>query len=154
MRAASILRTRFLGLNVILACALTQGQQGMLITTNEIDVLIVVNKGAAVSKISAAQLRDIFTGATSRLDDGTRAVPVLLKGGPAHEVFLRKHVGEQPEEFRTRWRKAVFTGQGSMPKEFDSEAALLEYVARTPGAIGYVSRVSGDGSVKVLAVLP
>ena len=154
MRAASILRTRFLGLNVILACALTQGQQGMLITTNEIDVLIVVNKKVAVSEISSAQLRDIFTGATSRLDDRTRAVPVLLKGGPAHEVFLRKHVGEQPEEFRTRWRKAVFTGQGSMPKEFDSEAALLEYVARTPGAIGYVSRVNGDGSVKVLAVLP
>jgi hypothetical protein len=61
---------------------------------------------------------------------------VILKGGPVHEVFLKKHVGVPPEEFRAQWRKAVFTGQGTMPKTFDSEAALLEYVASTPGALG------------------
>jgi ABC-type phosphate transport system substrate-binding protein len=77
---------------------------------------------------------------------------VILKGGPAHEVFLSHHIGENPDEFRTRWRKAVFTGQGAMPKEFNSERALLEYVAATPGAIGYVSRVTADNPVKVLTV--
>jgi hypothetical protein len=43
-----------------------------------------------------------------------------------------------------------------MPKEFNSEGALLEYVAQTPGAIGYVSRVSEGGSVtvRVLTVSP
>jgi hypothetical protein len=51
---------------------------------------------------------------------------VTLKGGPVNEVFLHHHIRDNPEEFRTRWRKAVFTGQGSMPKEFGSEAALLD----------------------------
>jgi hypothetical protein len=64
-----------------------------------------------------------------------------LKGGAVHEVFLKNHVGERPEDFRAQWRKAVFTGQGAMPKVCDSESALIEYVAATPGAIGYASRI-------------
>jgi hypothetical protein len=70
-----------------------------------------------------------------------------------HEVFLKNHVGESPDEFRARWRKAVFTGQGAMPKAFDSEAALIEYVAATPGALGYVSHVSPRDDIKCLGVI-
>lgn len=97
-------------------------------------------------------MRAIFIGAQSQFADGTRAVPIVLKGGPVHEVFLRNHIRENPDEFRVRWRKMVFTGQGAMPKEFSSEAALLEYVVATPGAIGYVSRLSDPNAVQVLAV--
>jgi ABC-type phosphate transport system substrate-binding protein len=143
MRANRKTRAYLLGLAAILTCATARAQ----------DVIIVTCKDTTVSQITASQLRDIFTGTRSRFDDGTRAIPVVLKGGPAHEVFLRKHIGEAPDEFRTRWRKAVFIGQGSMPKEFTSEAALLDYIAVTPGAIGYVSRV-GQDSVKVLTVSP
>ncbi|MBZ5685135.1 MAG: substrate-binding domain-containing protein [Acidobacteriia bacterium] len=117
------------------------------------DVVIVANRSVVASQISEAQLREIFTGVRSRLNDGTRTVPVLLKGGAVHEVFLHHYVRDNPEEFRTRWHKAVFTGQGSMPKEFGSEAELLNYVEATPGAIGYVSRVNEKNSVKVLRVL-
>ena len=130
------------GLLALLFCRPLQAQ----------DVLIVLNKDTAMSHLSTAQLRDIFTGARSRFDDGSRAVPVLLKGGPTHEVFLHHYLGETPDEFRVRWRKAVFTGQGSMPKEFNSEAELLDYVAATHGAIGYVSRVADANAVKVLVI--
>ena len=103
-------------------------------------------------QFSRHQLRDIFTGARTRFGDGNRAVPVLLKGGPVHEVFLSQIVGDDPDEFRVRWRRAVFTGQGAMPKEFQSEAGVLGYVAATPGAIGYVIRVPDSNAVKVLTV--
>jgi len=118
------------------------------------DVVIVANKGVSASSISVAQLQDIFIGVRTRLSDGSKVVPVVLKGGPAHEVFLRKHVGDNPDEFRARWRKAVFTGQASMLKECNTEKQLLEYVATTPGAIGYATRVSQTDDVKVLAVSP
>jgi len=130
-------------MGIAFACVAARGQ----------DVVIVANRSVFASQINEAQLRQIFTGVRSRLNDGTRTVPVLLKGGPAHEVFLHNYVRNSPEEFRTRWRKAVFTGQGSMPKEFGSEAELLDYVEATPGAIGYVSRVNEKNSVKVLRVL-
>ncbi len=117
------------------------------------DVVLVANKGVQVSEISNADLRAIFLGTRTRFADGSHAVPVTLKGGPAHEVFLKNHVGEGPEEFRSQWRKVVFTGQGAMPKAFDSESALIEYVAATPGAVGYVSRISPQNRVKLLAAV-
>jgi ABC-type phosphate transport system substrate-binding protein len=117
------------------------------------DVVLVANLGVQVSEIRAADLRAIFMGATTRFADGTHAVPVTLKGGPAHEVFLKNHVGESPGESRAQWRKAVFTGQGAMLKAFDSESALIEYVAATPGALGYVSRISPQDKVKCLAAV-
>jgi hypothetical protein len=73
---------------------------------------------------------------------------VVLRGGPAHEVFVERYCDETPAEFRAQWRKAAFTGQGNMPRAFDSESALLRYVAETPGAIGYVSRFSPQDNVK------
>lgn len=142
MRILDSMRWCLLGLWLIVASGAGTAQ----------DVMIVAHRQVAVSTITETQLHDIFTGAKSRFPDGTRAVPVLLKGGPAHEVFLHRHVGETPDEFRARWRKAVFTGQGSMPKECPTEAALLEYVAATPGAIGYVSRVPDPDAVKVLQI--
>ncbi len=39
-----------------------------------------------------------------------------------------------------------------MPKMFDSEAALVEYVAATPGAIGYVSKGTDHEKAKTLAI--
>jgi hypothetical protein len=117
------------------------------------DVVLVANKGVKISEITDADLRGIFMGTRTRFADGSHAVPVTLKGGPAHEVFLRNHLSEGPEEFRSQWRKVVFTGQGAMPKAFDSEAALIEYVANTPGAVGYVSRISSQVDVKQLVTV-
>ena len=117
------------------------------------DVVLVANKGVQISEITNADLHGIFMGTKTRFADASHAVPVTLRGGPVHEVFLKNHVGESPEEFRAEWRKMVFTGQGAMPKAFDSESALIEYVAATPGAIGYVSRISLQDGVKVLAAV-
>jgi ABC-type phosphate transport system substrate-binding protein len=117
------------------------------------DVVLVANKKVQISEIRAADVRAIFTGAKTRFADGSHAVPVTLKGGAVHEVFLKNHVGESPDEFRAQWRKAVFTGQGAMPKAFDSESALIEYVATTPGALGYVSRIPPLDKVKCLAAV-
>jgi hypothetical protein len=46
----------------------------------------------------------------------------------------------------------VFTGKGSMPKSFASDAEILKYVAKTPGAIGYVSAGADAAGVKKIAV--
>jgi ABC-type phosphate transport system substrate-binding protein len=115
--------------------------------------VLVANKSVKISEITNADLRAIFIGTKTRFADGSHAVPVTLKGGPAHEVFLKHYVGENPEEFRSQWRKLVFTGQGAMPRAFGSESALIEYVADTPGALGYASRISSHDNVKLLAAV-
>ncbi len=117
------------------------------------DVVFIANKDVRISQIKASDLHAIFTGEKTRFADGSHAVPVILKGGPVHEVFLKNYCDETPNEFRAQWQKAVFTGQGSMPRAFDSEAALIDYVAQTPGALGYVSHFSPHDGVKALTAL-
>jgi hypothetical protein len=39
-----------------------------------------------------------------------------------------------------------------MPREFASEAAMLEFIAATPGAIGYVSRIPDPNAVTMVSI--
>ena len=115
------------------------------------EVAVVVNPNIKISEVSSNDIRDVFNGEKSALA-GVHVVPVTLKGGPAHVLFLKTHVGKSDSAFRASWRSLVFTGQGSMPKTFDTDAALMDYVAATPGAIGYVSRPASGDKVKMLVV--
>jgi TonB family protein len=48
------------------------------------------------------------------------------------------------------YRSLVFTGRGSMPRTLDSDEAVVAYVAKTRGAIGYVSRGTNAEGVRTL----
>ena len=113
---------------------------------------IVANPGVKGTEISKADLRDIFSGSSSTFKDGSHAVPVTLKAGAVHDEFLKTYVGKTDSGYRAAWRMLVFTGQGSMPKTLDSDAQVIEYVANTPGAIGYVSKAAVSEKVKTLIV--
>jgi len=133
----------FLFFWLFLACGVAKAQ----------DVVIVANKSVKASDVNSDEIKDVFDGDKSALKDGSHVTPVTLKGGPVHEAFLKKYEGKGDAAYRAAWRSLVFTGQGSMPKTFDTEAALVDYVAATPGAIGYVSAgAATHEGVKILAV--
>jgi hypothetical protein len=77
---------------------------------------------------------------------------VLLKSGSAHDEFLSEYVGKNDTAFRASWRSLVFSGQATMPKSLDSEAAVVEYVAHNAGAVGYIGKATPHDGVKVLSV--
>ena len=114
--------------------------------------LVIANPSVKSSDVSKSDLRDVFTGAASSFKDGSHVTPVLLKAGAANDEFLSAYVGKADGPFKAGWRSLVFSGQAAMPKSLDSEAALVEYVAATPGAIGYVTESTAHGKVKTLAV--
>ncbi len=77
---------------------------------------------------------------------------MLAKGGPAHEAFLKEYLGKSDSALQAFYRSLVFTGKGSMPKALASDADMVAYVARTKGAIGYVSSAANTNGVKTLEV--
>jgi len=115
-------------------------------------VVVIANNSVSANEISRYDLRDLFTGAASSVKGGTNVSPVLLKGGPTHEEFLNLYVGKSDAAFRAGWRSLLFSGQSTMPRTFDSDAEIVEYVARTHGAVGYISRSSSHTGVKTLVV--
>ena len=112
--------------------------------------LIIANPGVKSTDASKADLKEIFSGTATTLRDGSHVTPILLKAGPANDAFLLTYIGKSDAAFRASWRSLVFSGQATMPKSLDTEAAVVEYVARTPRAIGYISRNTPHEGVKVL----
>jgi hypothetical protein len=115
-------------------------------------VIVIANPSVKAAEISESDLRDLFTGASSALPGGGNAVPVLLKAGAIHEEFLRNYIGKNDTAFRAGWRSLVFSGQASMPKSLDSDAAVVDFVAHNSGAIGYIGKATSHEGVKVLTV--
>jgi ABC-type phosphate transport system substrate-binding protein len=114
--------------------------------------LVIANPSVKSSDVSKSDLRDVFTGAASSFKDGSHVTPVLLKAGAANDEFLSAYVGKADGPFKAGWRSLVFSGQASMPKSMESDAAVVAYVSQTPGAVGYIGKSSPHDGVKVLAV--
>jgi len=114
-------------------------------------VAVVANPSIKATQVNKADLRDVFTGASSSLA-GTHATPVLLKSGPATSAFLSAYVGKTDAAFLASWRSLVFSGQASMPRSVDSDATVVQFVSSHPGAVGYIAENAPHEGVKVLAV--
>ena len=115
-------------------------------------VLVIANPGVNAAAISKNDLRDVFTGAATSLKDGSHVDPILLKTGSIHQQFLASYLDKSDAAFHAGWRSLVFSGQGSMPRTLESEAAVVDFVAHNPGAIGYISQGTAHEGVKVLAI--
>jgi hypothetical protein len=117
----------------------------------EAQVVVIANPGIKSTEVSKSDLKDVFTGSGSNLG-GSHAVPVLLKTGAANDEFVTTYIGKSGSAFLLSWRSLVFSGQASMPKSVDTDAAMVEFVAHTAGAVGYIAKASPHEGVKVLAI--
>ena len=131
---------------VILICLLS----ATLCATHAHAQLIIANPSVKSANVSKSDIKEVFTGDSSTVG-GSRVTPILLKSGPAKDRFLSTYIGKSEAAFMASWRTLVFSGQATMPKSFDSEAAVVEFVAKTPGAIGYIGKETPHEGVKVLA---
>ncbi len=122
------------------------------------DVAVVVaNMSVSADSLSRKDVKSIFLGKKSRIGDEDIVI-VTLDGGGVHKSFLKGFVRKTHVQYSTYWKKLAFTGRAEIPESFASEDALLAFVSRTRGAVGYASSAaSGDsrvtnGSVKILRV--
>ena len=111
---------------------------------------LVANPSVKASEISVGDLKGVFLVTKASLPDGSQVEPVLATTA-AHQAFLRD-LGKTDAALSMYYRSLVFTGRGSMPKVCGSDAEVIEYVAKTKGAIGYVSASATTSGTKTLAV--
>jgi ABC-type phosphate transport system substrate-binding protein len=133
---------------LLLAGALATG----VATAMAADIKVIANPSVGATSVSADELKGVFLATKSSLSDGSHVEPVLLKSGPVNEAFLKDYVGKSESALETYYRTLVFTGKGSMPKSFASEAEVVAYVEKTKGAIGYVGSATATTSAKVLEI--
>lgn len=115
-------------------------------------VLVVAHPGVPQTELDEQTLQRIFLGKKTRWNGDLDVVPVMLKGGLAHQEFVEGLLDRTVARFVTFWKQAMFTGRGLPPRSFATETELLFFVAQTPGAVGYVSEGTDTPGVKVIAV--
>jgi len=116
------------------------------------DIKVIANSSVGASAITADELKGVFLATKTALSDGSPVEPVVLKEGATRDAFLKEYVGKTESAFETYFRSMVFTGKANMPKATSSDADMVAYVAKTKGAIGYVSSGSATAGVKTLEV--
>lgn len=79
----------------------------------------------------------------------TNIVLFDLKSGSVKDNFLTL-IGKKSNELKMIWMKATLAGDGKAPEVLENEVSVVQKVASTPGAIGYVNSSSVTPEVKVL----
>lgn len=115
---------------------------------------VIVNANVQESEIEAKQLSKIFLKKVKRWDDDTTAVVFdLTAESEIRNVFSRAVHRKSISAIKSYWQRMIFSGRDVAPDELDSEQAMVERVASTPGAVGYVSQaVDLPDGVKILEI--
>lgn len=113
---------------------------------------IIANPANAVSSLSAREIEEILLGKKKQWSGGQVVNLAILKSGPAHDEVMKEYAKKNGAQFKSHWRNQVFSGNGIMPREFDSSDEMKAYIAATPNGFGYIDAASLDASVKQIEI--
>ena len=108
------------------------------------DYVVITHPGLT---LSADDIKDVYIG-QMQMAGSIRLVPV--DNGPTQEAFLARVVRMEVGRYNTAWIKKAYRDGVSAPALKAGDAEVLEFVRRTPGAVGYVRVVAAGVNVVVL----
>ena len=98
-------------------------------------------------------LAGVFLKEVTRWDGGDTARPVDLKPDTsARRRFSEAVLNRSVAAVKSYWQQRIFSGRGVPPPELESDQAVIEFVTKHRGAVGYVSPGAAIGNAKVLQV--
>jgi ABC-type phosphate transport system substrate-binding protein len=125
------------GLRVLLVAALLSG---IAPEAHAAEFQVVVHTSNQTSAISAKALSRLFLKKDKKWSDARPVTPVdLVPDSPVREAFTTAIHGRKVSSIKSYWQRQIFQGKAFPPMEQATEAEVLEFVAETPGAVGYVA---------------
>jgi phosphate transport system substrate-binding protein len=108
---------------------------------------VVVNKENKVQNVTSAHLAKIFKGEVKKWSD-SRSVVLVLHNSSPDEITTLEHLNKMTEA----QVKALLALHKDSIRTVDSDADVIDAVASTPGAIGFVEERSITDRVSVVKV--
>jgi len=117
-------------------------------------LLVVVSSKVPDSEISLEQLANIYTMKKVFWKNNIRVVPINHKvASKERKRFSKAVFNLSPEEVGDYWNRLRY--QGKLPPVVQaSDQAVLSFVRKVPGAIGYINANQKPAGVKILLRLP
>jgi hypothetical protein len=118
--------------------------------TQESELLIIGSADLDGQTLSDDEVIRIFQGTSRRVGSTTISGIIFLEDSNVHQQFLKRFIHKSDVSFRNYWKRRVFTGKNSMPRYFDSEDAVVEYVRNHRNVIAYISENTNHEGVVVV----
>ena len=119
------------------------------------DLLIIANPSVAVVlPLTLREIEAIYLLRITAWPDGSHIVPVNREAlSEIRTIFTAEALKQDNASLAAYWNEMHF--QGKLPPVVqESEPAMLAFVRRVPGAIGYISASTPADGVKVLSHVP
>lgn len=123
-----------------------------MLGVTQAQVVIIAHKDVPVSQLTQPQLLDFYTGDVKRWENKHPVVVYTLKHKTASQDSFFHLLGRTSSRMKSIWMKNMLSGEGDPPEALVSESDVLQKVATTPGAIGFVSSDSTNDAVKTLII--
>ncbi len=124
----------------------------LIVDVSHADCLIITNKSVNEENITKKEIKNIFLGKQIKWKNKTKIRVVISENEDLHGAFLKTYIRRMPSQFKAHWRSMLFTGQGMLPRQFTTTEELIEYVATTEGAIGYIDSETIAANVNIMSV--
>jgi hypothetical protein len=117
------------------------------------EVLVLVHPSNPSSSLSRQFVSDAFLKKTTRWshDEALRPVDQPPKAA-TRRLFSERILRRSVAAVRSYWQQRIFSGRDVPPPELDDDAAVVRYVLKYPGAIGYVTGGTPLEGAKVVTI--
>jgi ABC-type phosphate transport system substrate-binding protein len=141
------------GLTRALMLTLVLGLLPLSATALERQVVLIAHPNVANTSLTRDTTRAIFAMRQRSWPDGQAVrVFVLPNDHPVHARFAKERLTVYPHQLQLAWDRMVFSGTGQAPSQVNTQSEMLERVATTPGALGYLEREYLDERVQVITM--
>jgi ABC-type phosphate transport system substrate-binding protein len=114
---------------------------------------VIVHPDNLAGSIDHKLLQDVFLRRATHWSDGQAINPVdLPPNSPVRSRFSSEALRRTVDSVKTYWLQALFSGRSVPPPELSNDEQVVTFVARTAGAIGYVSDTAKLGSTRIIEV--
>jgi hypothetical protein len=97
----------------------------------------------------------LLRGDNKNWDNGTDARAALpSRASPHYDTAAETLIEGTGKALERRWFRLVFSGKVNAPQYFDSDQAIIDYVANNSGAIGIVATQVGSVDGVVVVKIP
>ena len=99
---------------------------------------LVTNPSVSLNRVERMDVRSLYIMRVARWSNGERVILTTLNTSSSEFKSFAHYLGLRTSQLKRRWNHKSFTGIGSQPAQFNDFASMLDYIATTPGAVGYL----------------
>lgn len=117
------------------------------------EVVVIVHPATSITQLERDGIVSLYLMEQTYWPDGTPVQLFDIRGQDHAKSVFYEALGQQPRNLKRSWMRLILAGEASSPKTVTDADAMVEGVAGTPGAIGYVAANAVDDRVTVVARL-